>query len=770
MPDRPEPNVPPTVAPDDKTLAETVIDSPPTATGDSTRAFTVDNTATVTDDSTFSNRTKGRAAPGEEPDLLPPGTVIEGKYEIIACIGTGGMGSVYRAKHRSLNREVALKVMKPDFARNREAVERFKREAQLCAMVEHPNSIRVFDHGVENGMCFLVMELLHGQTLGDRLTQRGALPTLEAVGVADRILLVLALLHRKGIVHRDLKPDNIFFAVSPDQDEEDEPVETVKLLDFGIAKQAQTDGPVTHTGAIVGTPFYMSPEQCEGRTVDNRSDIYSLGIILYEMLAGKPPFGGSNLLGVLYQHVNNPPPNLRERAPRVPEAVVSVIERMLEKAPETRFQKASEAATALCRAAGIESSRVAGATLTPEAAERTKSPITIAPATTETTSTPTPPVRLVPSPRKRLLVGGIAAVLAALALFQLAAPRKFIETATYAATGVPAELSGFLDSRRKTVLERSILKLTDHLAPEIQARRQNPNAWSMAQMTVGTAGRASIPSEAVVEFLEKDSDVPTGSWHENPTAPPHVVVSGWVAIAMARVSHKMRPEQLEFFLKGQQPDGWWTLYVINPNGNGPIIYDRDYASTYATAMATLGLHEQLLIGIDDPKLAARVKAAIRAGRDWLAKTRIPNQARWYDYPSNDGRRVLIGISGLALHVLHRTAATFGSPGEFAAVDALWLDNLPDLPMDAKNVESTLISLTLTQREDTTKQYPLQWSLIATADAYPNGGRFSKARALVWIEPILNQLDSITPGVIGKTDWVAAEWLIALRKVNGEKPL
>lgn len=768
MPDRPEPNVPPTVAPDDKTLAETVIESPPTSTGDGTRSFTVDGAATITDDSTYSNRTRGRASLGEEPDLLPPGTVIEGKYEILACIGTGGMGSVYRAKHRSLNREVALKVMKPDFARNREAVERFKREAQLCAMVEHPNSIRVFDHGVENGMCFLVMELLHGQTLGDRLTQRGALPTLEAVGVADRILLVLALLHRKGIVHRDLKPDNIFFAVNPDQDDEEDTVETVKLLDFGIAKQSQTDGPVTHTGAIVGTPFYMSPEQCEGRTVDHRSDIYSLGVILFEMLAGKPPFGGSNLLGVLYQHVNNPPPNLRERAPDVPEAVVSVIERMLEKAPENRFQKASETALALCAAAGLESVR-GGATLTPEAAERTKSP-NVATTPREVAPPATIVVRPAGPARKRLLVGGIAAVLVALALFQFVAPRNFIGTATYAAKGVPAELPRFLDSGRKTTLERSILMLTDHLGPETQARRRNPNAWTMAQMTVGVVDRASIPSAAIVEFLEKESDAATASWHDSPSAPPHVVVSGWVAIAMARLNRKMRREQLEFFLKYQQPDGWWTLYILNPNPAGPTIYDRDYASTYATSMATLGLHEQLLIGIDDPALAARVKAAVKAGRDWLLKTRIPNQARWHDYPSNDGRRVLIGISGLVMHVLHRTETTFGVRGEMASVDTLWLDTLPDVTLDAKNVESTLITLTLNQREDTTKQYPLQWSIIATVDAYPNGGRFSKARALVWIEPILNQLDGITPGVVGKTDWVAAEWLIALRKLNGEKPL
>jgi serine/threonine protein kinase len=766
MPDRPEPNVPPTVAPDDKTLAETVIESPPTSTGDGTRGFTVDGAATVTDDSTYSHRTRGRVSQGEEPDLLPPGTVIEGKYEVLTRIGTGGMGSVYRAKHRSLNREVALKVMKPDFARNREAVERFKREAQLCAMVEHPNSIRVFDHGVENGMCFLVMELLHGQTLGDRLTQRGALPTLEAVGVADRILLVLALLHRKGIVHRDLKPDNIFFAVSPDHEDDEEAVETVKLLDFGIAKQSQTDGPVTHTGAIVGTPFYMSPEQCEGRTVDHRSDIYSLGVILFEMLSGKPPFGGSNLLGVLYQHVNNPPPNLRERAPNVPEAVVAVIERMLEKEPDKRFQKASEAAAALCGAAGIESVR-GGATLTPEAAERSKLPL-------PTTPKPelTPPATIVVEPgrpaRKRLLIGSAAVVLAALALFQFAAPRNFIGTATYAAKGVPAELPAFLDSTRKATLERSILMLTDHLGPETQARRRNPNAWTMAQMTVGVVDRAAIPSASIVEFLETNSAA--DSWYDSPGAPPHVVVSGWVAIAMARLNHKMRREQLEFFLKNQHPDGWWTLYVLPSNSGGPTILDRDYASTYATAMATLGLHEQLLIGIEDPALAARVKAAVKAGRDWLFKTRIPDQARWHDYPSNDGRRVLVGVSGLVMHVLHRTETTVGVRGDMAAVDVLWLDSLPDVPLDAKNVESTLITLTLNQREDTTKQYPLQWSIIATVDAYPNGGRFSRARALVWITPILDRLDTITPGVVGKTDWVAAEWLIALRKLNGEKPL
>jgi serine/threonine protein kinase len=759
MPDRPAPNVPPTASPDDKTLAETVFDAPPTSTGDVTRAFTMDN-ATVTDDSTLNSRTKGRAVPGDEPDILPAGTVIEGKYDILGCIGSGGMGSVYRAKHRTLNRDVAIKVMKPDYARNREAVERFRREAQLCAMVEHPNSIRVFDHGVQDGMCFLVMELLHGQTLGDRLTQRGALPPGEVAVVGERILQVLALLHRKGIVHRDLKPDNIFFAVDPDQDDDEELTETVKLLDFGIAKQADTAGPVTNTGAIVGTPFYMSPEQCEGRTVDNRSDIYSLGVILFEMLAGKPPFGGSNLLGVLFQHVNNPPPSLRERAPSVPDAMVAVVNRMLEKLPEQRFQKASEAAAALCAAAGIERA-ASGTTLTPETAGRTQPtqsmpPTPLAPVTRETTAVPRPDYR------RRAAALGLVGILALGLVWQRGAISQMVALANYRLRGTPPQISGWLVGDRKATVERSISALAAHLS-ETLGKKEN-DVWTTAQMATALHARATIDSARVQEFLTRNCDPATASWNDDPSAPPNVVISGWVAIGMARNGYKMTPAQLEFFLNTQQRDGWWTLYALKSTGPAP----PEMASTYATAMATLGIHEQLLLGIDDPKLAERIRTAVKLGRDWIVKTRIPDQARWYDYPSNTGQRVQVGVSGLAMHVLHRTAPTFGAPGDLADIDARWLDNLPRVEMDAKAVETTQISLTLGQREDTTKQYPLQWAFIATADAYPNGSPSARAKALVWIDDILAHLDAITDGVIGKTDWMAAEWLISLRKFNGEK--
>lgn len=284
---------------------------------------------------------------------LAIGQRFQGKYEILRLLGVGGMGRVYQARHCELDTLVAIKIMVGSLSSDPEAVERFKREAKAMARVQHPNAVRVLDSGVEQGDCYLIMEFLEGETLRERLTRwrnQGTPPALETiVRYAEQVFAVLEFMHRQNITHRDLKPDNIFLART-----ETDGAEIVKVLDFGIAKiQTATVVGMTTEGTMMGTPRYMSPEQCRGAAIDGRADIYSMGVVLYEMLAGCPPFDGDTAIAVALKHVNEPPPPLRQRNPNIPESVAAVIHRALEKSPSQRFRTAQEFSHALLKAAGL---------------------------------------------------------------------------------------------------------------------------------------------------------------------------------------------------------------------------------------------------------------------------------------------------------------------------------------------------------------------------------------------------------------------------------
>ena len=288
------------------------------------------------------------APPAPPPSPLKPGDVFLGKYKIESLIGAGGMGSVVLARHQDLGTHYAIKVMHTSVP-DRSAVDRFKREAKTSAMVDHPNIVRVFDCGEHDGHCYIVMEYLPGENLRQRLGRVGRFSVEEAVRFAGVVCDVLEVMHEMGIVHRDLKPDNIVFAKRGN-------AERVKILDFGIAKlaTASVSGHLTQTGTVVGTPAYMSPEQCMAGQIDGRSDIYALGVILFQLLTGRLPFDSDNLLTMMYLHVNKEPPSAHEIDPAVPEAVSAVVKRMMDKAPENRYQSATACAAALSEAAGVE--------------------------------------------------------------------------------------------------------------------------------------------------------------------------------------------------------------------------------------------------------------------------------------------------------------------------------------------------------------------------------------------------------------------------------
>jgi beta-lactam-binding protein with PASTA domain len=262
-------------------------------------------------------------------------TMIDGRYRVVARLGSGGMADVYCAEDTQLGRRVALKVLYRRFAEDAQFVERFKREASSAAGLSHPSIVGVFDRGEWDGTYYIAMELIEGRTLKDVIRERGPAPPEAAVDIAVQILRALKFAHQRGVVHRDIKPQNVLV----DDDGR------VKVTDFGIARAGASD--MTETGSIMGTAQYLSPEQAQGRPVDARSDLYSVGVVLYEMLTGRVPFDAESPVTVALKQVSEAPIPPRELDPSIPPALEAVVLRTLEKEPELRYADADELIGAL---------------------------------------------------------------------------------------------------------------------------------------------------------------------------------------------------------------------------------------------------------------------------------------------------------------------------------------------------------------------------------------------------------------------------------------
>ncbi|HVY27394.1 MAG TPA: serine/threonine-protein kinase [Polyangiaceae bacterium] len=292
------------------------------------------------------------------------GTTLAGRFTILSRIGSGSMGSVYRARQAAVGRDVALKIVRRDRAYDPETKARFEREARAVSLLKSPHTVTAFDFGeAEDGSWFLALEMLEGETLGERLRREKRLHFTDAVRFAKDALRSLAEAHAQGIIHRDLKPDNLFLARVHDPGADRE---VCKILDFGIAKwvrdeEAPVDQLETLAGTVFGTPRYMSPEQAQGAPLDARSDLYSLGVLLFQMLAGRAPFVDDDAVVVMAKHIKEPPPELEEAAPgvEVPAPIEAVVRRALEKLPEKRpasaEQMLSELEQALSASRAVES-------------------------------------------------------------------------------------------------------------------------------------------------------------------------------------------------------------------------------------------------------------------------------------------------------------------------------------------------------------------------------------------------------------------------------
>jgi serine/threonine-protein kinase len=255
------------------------------------------------------------------------GETIAGRYELEELVGTGGMSSVYRAHDTLLERNVALKILHDQYTTDDDFVERFKREARAVARLSHPNIVTVIDRGEDGGKQFIVFEYIDGENLKERLVRSGRLPVRDALELALQVARALAFAHEHGLVHRDVKPQNVLLNGDG----------RAKVTDFGIARSLDVDG-VTQTGTVLGTSNYIAPEQASGNRVDQQTDVYSLGVVLYELLAGDVPFPGETFVTVALKHVNEPPPNLLDVRKDVPVRVANAVDRALAKDPDRRFE------------------------------------------------------------------------------------------------------------------------------------------------------------------------------------------------------------------------------------------------------------------------------------------------------------------------------------------------------------------------------------------------------------------------------------------------
>jgi serine/threonine-protein kinase len=274
---------------------------------------------------------------GQTSAKLDKGTIFGGRYEIMGLLGKGGMGAVYRARDRQLDEVVAVKVLRPEVVKDDPTLlDRFKHETKLARKITHRNVLRTHDFGETEGTPYISMEYVEGVTLKDLIQSKGALPLGVGLRIAKQMCQGLDAAHRQGVIHRDIKPQNML--ILPETGE-------LKIMDFGIARGAEVKagtGGLTTDGTVMGTPDYMAPEQAQGQPVDFRTDIYALGVVLFEVFTGTLPFKTDNPMATVLAHIQNPPPRPRSRNPRIPEELETLILRCLEKNPAARYARVGD--------------------------------------------------------------------------------------------------------------------------------------------------------------------------------------------------------------------------------------------------------------------------------------------------------------------------------------------------------------------------------------------------------------------------------------------
>jgi serine/threonine protein kinase len=476
------------------------------------------------------------------------GRLIDGKYRIDAEIGAGGMAAIYRATRLHIGDVVAVKVLHSQLLREPQFTERFRREAQAAAQLKHPNVVAIYDFGVsEDGVAYLVMELVEGLNLRTIINDAGPLPAALAAEIVRQVCAALAEAHRQNIVHRDIKPANIAVETVPDG-------QRVKVLDFGIVSIREATGATnfTQTGAVLGTPAYMSPEQCLGEELDGRSDLYSLGVVLYEMLCGVVPFNSPTPTAVAIQHVQQAPPPLRVINASISPAVEDVVLRALAKRRDDRFRSVRDFADALSAAVSRPRMSFAADTvdvpLRPNELESTLVQPVLRPPIRGARPRKTPLIRIAIGAAAALAVGGVW-----LGLNHIPTPARHASVA--AKSAVPRVVP------RPAAIGRS---------SPIQAPRGSSRHPTVSNRHPATA--AAVPSvgrqPAHAPPTAAARNIVTRRPH---TAPPRPIIAAVPVVAQAPQTVRPRAETIAFRPGSDRVQDIWTTstYSYAPGGGGP---------------------------------------------------------------------------------------------------------------------------------------------------------------------------------------------------------
>jgi len=393
--------------------------------------------------------------------------VLSERYRIVRHLARGGMAEVYLARDQLLDRQVAVKVLFPELAQDANFVERFRREARAAAGLNHHNIVSVYDFGEDNGSYFIVMEYVDGETLRDIIRTDGPLELSRVMEIGAEVAAALAIAHANGIVHRDVKPGNVLISSA---------ASAVKVADFGIARAGDPRESLTQTGAVMGTATYLSPEQAQGIDLDVRTDVYSLGVVLYEMATGRPPFAGSNPVAIAYQHLNEPPLPPSSRNPELPAGFDAIVLQALAKDPADRQSSATELRAQLVALSlgppDLDATVIATPTTSEAGAPSTEMMTPVGAAVPPPTGRAAPPIGPSPTPasvyrRRRVMLFGLLGLLAVVAVVIILA----LSSGSSGTTTVPRVIDLTVDDA-KAAVTRSGLTSTVEQQPD---RTGDPN-------------------------------------------------------------------------------------------------------------------------------------------------------------------------------------------------------------------------------------------------------------------------------------------------------
>ena len=468
---------------------------------------------------------RGRSAPSPTLAAVTE-RVLGGRYQVVRHLARGGMAEVYLAHDQLLDRRVAVKLLFPELAQDGSFVERFRREARAAAGLNHHNIVSVYDFGEDDGSYYIVMEYVDGRTLRDIIRSDGPLEPARAAEVGADVAAALAVAHHHGIIHRDVKPGNVLVAGA-----ERNGVGTVKVADFGIARAGDPRESLTMTGAVMGTATYLSPEQAQGHPIDHRSDLYSLGIVLYEMLAGRPPFSGDSPVAIAYRHLSeNPlPPSTHNAA--IPPALDAAVLRAMEKDPDARYESAGQLRAdllAVAQGAGDYDATVVAA---PPAAAGAAGATQMLPPLTEAATVAPPPVPPYAGPpaddvyrrRRRVAIGLSALVLLAI----VAVLALLADNDEGGRVAVPSVVGLDVDQAREALDGaglRSVVEEADRPGPQNRVLEQRPEAQNETDRTTTVTLVVPAPTTTVPTTVPRTNTTrrTTTTTVEEPatTAPP----------------------------------------------------------------------------------------------------------------------------------------------------------------------------------------------------------------------------------------------------------